>query len=337
MEKNTVSLDSVVVVIPYFNGSETIERALESIRIQTVKPSEVIVVDDGSTKEESERLEHIGSNFSIVIIKQINGGQGSARNTGVLNSSSNFICFLDQDDFFAHDHIEILLGAIPSDRTKFGWAYGNLSEADFEGNTIRTRMITDYAEHPKTRLHNMIRGDMFILPSASIISRKAFLAINGFDTQFTGYEDDDLFMRLFRAGFRNFFVDQPVATWCMHTGSTSHSFRMTRSRYRYFLKLIEQFPDDLVNNVFYSRDLLIPRFHKIFFSEVRRCVFRGFFKNHRAELFDLYLSFSRIALLCNYKSNKFRLKIVLRHIFVLMARKIFRSYDGRAMKNIKGF
>ena len=337
MEKNTVTLDSVVVVIPYFNGSQTIERALESIKIQTVRPSEVIVVDDGSTKEESEKLEQIGSNFSIMIIKQPNGGQGSARNTGVFQSTANFICFLDQDDFFTHDHIEILLGAIPKNREKFGWAYGDLAEADFNGNIIRSRMIKDHSIHPKTHITNMIGSDMFVLPSASIVCRKAFLAIGGFDKQFTGYEDDDLFIRLFRKGFRNYFVDEPITIWCIHSASTSYSFRMTRSRFRYFIKVSETFPNDIYRNVFYTRDLLIPRFHKIFFSEVRRCVFKGVFKTHRAELFDLYLSFSRIALNCNYKSKKFRLKITLRHLFVLIAREIFRYSDKRSMKNLKGF
>ena len=130
-------------------------------------------------------------------------------------------------------------------------------------------------------------------------------------------EDDDLFLRLFRKGFRNYYVDEPVTTWCIHKRSTSYSFRMTRSRFRYFIKLSEHFPDDNQKNVFIIRDLLVPRFHKVFFSDVRRCIFSGQFSNNKAELFELYLSFSNIALRARYKSTKFKIKLLARHMFVL--------------------
>ena len=160
-ETNSI-INSVAVIIPYFNGSETIERALKSVRNQTIRPTEVIVVDDGSTTVESEFLDKLKGQFAFQTVKQNNGGQGAARNMGVHRCSSNFVCFLDQDDFFAHNHIEILLCALPEDRTMFGWIYGDLTEADFDGNTIRTRMIKDHSDHPKTRLFNMIGGDMFV-------------------------------------------------------------------------------------------------------------------------------------------------------------------------------
>ncbi|OWK21780.1 hypothetical protein AJ88_11715 [Mesorhizobium amorphae CCBAU 01583] len=70
-------------------------------------------------------------------------------------------------------------------------------------------MIKAHSSHPKADIFNMLSGDMFVLPSASIISRSAFKAVQGFDQQFMGYEDDDLFLRMFRAGFTNTFIDPP--------------------------------------------------------------------------------------------------------------------------------
>ncbi len=74
----------------------------------------------------------------------------------------------------------------------------------------------------------MLREDAYILPSASLIRRAAYEAVGGFDEQFTGYEDDDLFLRLFRAGYTNYYLDKPVTVWCRHSGSTSWTLKMSR-------------------------------------------------------------------------------------------------------------
>jgi GT2 family glycosyltransferase len=101
---------------------------------------------------------------------------------------------------------------------------------------------------------------MFVLPSASMVSREAFLAVQGFDESLSGYEDDDLFLRLFRAGYDNVYVDEAITQWRMFSASASYSARMARSRMIYFQKLIAEFPDDWRRNVYYTRDLLAPRF-----------------------------------------------------------------------------
>jgi hypothetical protein len=67
-------------------------------------------------------------------------------------------------------------------------------------------------------------------------------------------------LRIFRAGYTNYFVDQCVTVWCIHTDSTSYSMRMVHSSLRYFKKLAASFPDDPRRNLYYLRDLLMPRF-----------------------------------------------------------------------------
>jgi GT2 family glycosyltransferase len=85
---------------------------------------------------------------------------------------------------------------------------------------------------------------MFVLPSATVLSRTAFNAVGGFGERLSGYEDDDLFLRIFRAGFANVFIDRGVTRWRIHTGSAWYSARMGVSRMIYFRKLLAEFPDD---------------------------------------------------------------------------------------------
>jgi GT2 family glycosyltransferase len=115
-------------------------------------------------------------------------------------------------------------------------------------------------QHPKRDVLNCLGRDMFVLPGASMISRSAFDSVGGFDEQFIGYEDDDLFLRLFVAGFDNFYINEPLTKWRMHSTSTSFSERMARSRALYFDKLSRDFPDEPNMARFYIRDHVAPRF-----------------------------------------------------------------------------
>lgn len=261
-------MHSVAVIIPFYNGSQFIERAVKSVLRQSVQPSEFIVVNDGSSEDEARKLDDLSRVYQFRVLDKENGGQGSARNAGVAATTSNLISFLDQDDFYLDDHIETLLSLVPSKDPRFGWAYGDLFEADGEGNVFRNNIVTHHCpEHPKQNIITMLRFDMFVLPSASLISRRAFEDVGGFDAQFTGFEDDDLFLRLFRAGWTNYFTSKPVTVWCIHGQSTSYSIKMVRSRFRYFNKLLSTYQDDPQKGRFFLRDIFIPRFHNLFLAE----------------------------------------------------------------------
>jgi len=276
---------TVVVVIPFYNGADFIERSVKSVFNQTVPADEVIVVNDGSRPEEREALGALNARYPFKIVDKENGGQGSARNAGVAASTSDFICFLDQDDFYLPNHIELLVNAIPRDDARFGYVYADLYEADVDGNVVRTELVKQHAKHnPKTSIFDLLRFDMFVLPSATIVGRAAFEAVGGFDPQFMGFEDDDLFLRIFRKGYSNHYLDRAVTVWCIHTESTSFGIRMIRSRYRFFKKLAETFPDEPKRGRFYLRDYLMPRFGKLFVDHAIQAIKLD--NEYRDEMFE---------------------------------------------------
>lgn len=302
---------TVVVVIPYYNGSDTIERAVISVLGQTVAPHEFIVVNDGSTEKEKQFLHDLATRYEFRVIDQENGGQGSARNAGVADSKSDFICFLDQDDFYLKTHIQSLVEAIPENDPHFGWVYGDLIEAEGDGNVIRTSMVREHSKHPKTHIIDLLRNDMHVLPSASLISRTAFEAVGGFDPQFMGYEDDDLFLRIFRKNFTNTFIDKSVTVWCIHTESTSYGIRMSRSRLKYFKKLVATFPDDPIKRRFYMRDIFIPRFHNQIISEAITAATQKDSKlaQYKDELIGMYKEYTDIVCASPAVSDKLKRKL----------------------------
>jgi len=264
---------TVAVIIPFYNGSRYIERAIRSVLGQTVPADEFLIVDDGSSETESATLALIASETGVTVLRKENGGQGSARNLGVASTAADYICFLDQDDFYLRNHIELLLEQVRDKDPHFGWAYGELMEADEDGHIVATSIASRYSKHPKVSVEDLLERDMHILPSASIISRKAFEAIGGFDTQFMGYEDDDLFLRLFRAGYTNYFFPQAVTVWCINKNSTSYSIRMSRSRMRYIHKLCVLFASDPERLSVYVRDLIFPRFSIVIAAEAFKSIY----------------------------------------------------------------
>lgn len=298
---------TVACIIPYYNGSKFIERAVVSVFAQTVQPDEFIVVNDGSKDAEREFLHDLAQKYSFKVIDQVNGGQGSARNKGVASTKADFICFLDQDDFYLPNHIEWLTQALPLDDLRLGFVYADLNVADAGGNIIFSGVAKDHSRHPKTSLIDMISTDMFVLPSASIVSRKALEAVGGFDPQFMGYEDDDLFMRIFRKGYSNHYLDRPVTVWCIHKESTSYSVRMSRSRFRYFKKLVDMLPDDPERSLFFFRDCFMPRFNKSFVEEAAKAAREG--GEHAEEIFQILRDYTAMVVANPHIRERKKLKL----------------------------
>jgi teichuronic acid biosynthesis glycosyltransferase TuaG len=91
----------VSVIIPAYNAGDTILRALRSVAGQTMKPREVVIVDDGSTDgtfDAAREFESQIEGISLIVIKQENQGAGAARNRALNESSQPVIAFLDADD-----------------------------------------------------------------------------------------------------------------------------------------------------------------------------------------------------------------------------------------------
>ncbi len=254
----------ITAIVPLYNGAAFIEEALKSIFAQTLPPREIIVVNDGSTDGGAgvAIVERLARTHPVTLIHKPNGGQSSARNLGAERAKTELFALLDQDDIWYPNHLEELVKPfVEQTSPEIGWVYSNLDEIDEFGFLVaRSYLGSLGAAHPKRHIFDCIRQDMFILPSASLINRNAFLSVGRFDEQLCGYEDDDLFMRMFRAGFENIYIDKALSKWRIYPGSTSYSFRMARSRGIYTRKLLEMFPDDRKRARYYARDLIVPRF-----------------------------------------------------------------------------
>jgi glycosyltransferase involved in cell wall biosynthesis len=95
------------IILPTYNRKRMILKTIESVIQQTFTDWELLVVDDGSTDNTKETISSIKDN-RIVYIYQTNKERSAARNNGIKNAKGQYICFLDSDDLFESNHLEIL-------------------------------------------------------------------------------------------------------------------------------------------------------------------------------------------------------------------------------------
>lgn len=120
-QDNTVS-----IIVPVYNGKKTIGRCIDSLIKQTYKPTEIIVVDDGSTDETGQILDRYDKNHDIItVIYQQNSGVSAARNRGLTEASSKCILFVDGDDEIGENYVESMMQYVDYDYVTCGFHVQN--------------------------------------------------------------------------------------------------------------------------------------------------------------------------------------------------------------------
>lgn len=102
----------VDIIIPVYNVRPYVEQCLQSVINQTTRDINVIIVDDGSTDGSASVCDKYSMLSNVKVIHQTNGGLSSARNTGLNNSNSEYVMFVDSDDWIEQNTVEHLLAIL---------------------------------------------------------------------------------------------------------------------------------------------------------------------------------------------------------------------------------
>jgi glycosyltransferase involved in cell wall biosynthesis len=119
----------ISIIIPAYNAERTILETIASVQKQTFTDFELIIINDGSTDKTLDLLETIEDD-RLKVFSYSNGGLPTARNRGISKSVGEFIAFLDADDLWADDKLELQLAALrehPNAGLAYSWTY-NMSE-----------------------------------------------------------------------------------------------------------------------------------------------------------------------------------------------------------------
>lgn len=102
--------EKVTVIVPVYNGEKTIQKCIDSILMQSYTDFKIIIINDGSTDKTNEVLNNLyANNKNIEILQQQNQGVSAARNLGLNKVKTEYVSFVDADDFVDRDFILSLL------------------------------------------------------------------------------------------------------------------------------------------------------------------------------------------------------------------------------------
>ncbi len=182
----------VSVVIPVFNGAPFVEKAVESVRAQTIKDVEIIVVDDGSTDGTQAVLAELQESKGIIWLQQEHGGPARSRNRGIAAARGEFVALLDCDDIWLPDKLEAQL-AIVRARPEVGVVHTDYEVVDQNG-VVLERIRARFSGEP---LVEAFVGGHTALPSSLLIRRPVLEKAGALNPDLYGSEDSELTIRLY--------------------------------------------------------------------------------------------------------------------------------------------
>ncbi|MBB5685751.1 glycosyltransferase family 2 protein [Sphingobium boeckii] len=180
---------SVSVVIPTYNRKETLARAIASVQAQDYAVSEIIIVDDGST-DGSADLPILADERITYLVNAQNLGSQASRNRGIRQATGDVLAFLDSDDYWRPDKIDLQLQAAQDAglTDKFCVTCGHEQFGDNGGSRFLPPALINLET---VLVHNLIG------PTSNILISRALLDdVGHFDASMPSCQDWELFIRI---------------------------------------------------------------------------------------------------------------------------------------------
>jgi Glycosyl transferase family 2 len=182
----------VSVIIATYNRSGTVVEAIDSVRRQSFRDLEIIVVDDGSRDDTAKRIGAIEGPIRYLRMPH-SGLPARTRNVGLRHAHGELVAFLDDDDSWEREKLArqvALLDAHPG----LGLVYTGFSILGEDGS-VHVPKLAPWQTAPGPLLGRLLRG-CFIHPSTVLVRRQLLERVGGFDERRPVSEDYDLWLRL---------------------------------------------------------------------------------------------------------------------------------------------
>lgn len=181
----------VSVIIPAFNSSKTIQATINSVLQQTINDLELIIINDGSTDSTLSIISTI-TDQRLKVFSYTNSGLATSRNRGIAKALGQYISFIDADDLWTIDKLELQLQALkqsPQAAVAYSWT----DWIDESGKFLRPGGHITFSGSVYDEL---LLRDFIESGSNPLIRKMAFDKTGGFDESLSAVEDWDMWLRL---------------------------------------------------------------------------------------------------------------------------------------------
>ena len=221
---NTSFIPIVSIVIPTYNHAKFIGKALESVIDQTYKNWEAIVIDNNST-DDTDKVINQYNDPRIKYLKINNDGViAKSRNLGIKEAKGEWIAFLDSDDWWTKDKLEVCLSKICKnvDFIHHATEYVNKSKS------FLTKKIIKGREFKKPILNDLLIGTITkgsqISNSSVIVRKNILIKIGGLNENkiLVGSDDFDTWLRIAQITDQFLFINKRLSYYLFHDANTSN-------------------------------------------------------------------------------------------------------------------
>lgn len=187
---------SISVIIPAYNASDTIEKAITTIESQTYKPLEVVVVNDGSSDGTADVVKNLSTNLNVVLVTIENSGPSKARNTGIDRAKGKWLAFLDADDIWTNDNkLKLQIDkAVEEDDTVL---VDTFADVFFHEKAVRKTIKKD---NSTSSVDDLLVFNVINATSSVLVKKSAIQQAGGFNEDLKYGEDRLLWARLSMIG-----------------------------------------------------------------------------------------------------------------------------------------
>lgn len=191
-------LPLVSVIMPAYNAEKYISFSIESVISQTYPNIELLVIDDGSTDDTKLIAQtYVEKNKNrVTYIFQENAGPAKARNNGIESAKGEWVSFLDSNDYWIKDHVQLMMDKALSDE-EIDLVYGSKIWVDQNGNDWPAELQPNYDMPEGWIFAEMFKNNLMSTPSV-LVRRKKLLDLGSFNESQTlrVAEDYDLWLRI---------------------------------------------------------------------------------------------------------------------------------------------
>ena len=250
------------VIIPLYNKENFIEKTIQSVLQQSFQDFEIIIINDGSTDRSEEKVLEF-KDARIQYFKKENAGVAIARNLGIEKATSDYICFLDADDYWYPNFLETYHRYIQKFPTHK--VFSSAVELEIKNTLVQ-------AEYSIKKTNDFEIVDFFeasnkecILWTSCVVLHKSVLdAIGTFDTNISKGEDTELWIRI-GLNYPIFFIWSIVSRYVFDPKSVSRN-------YNYYLEpfTFDKYAEAEKNNILLKKYLDFNRY-----TAVLKCKVQG--------------------------------------------------------------
>lgn len=203
------SMNLVSVVIPAYNSSATIAEAIASVRAQTVKPLEIIVIDDCSKDNTLSVLDQLAGPDLVVLRHPVNKGGAAARNLGISAAKGRYVAFLDADDLWVPHKLAWQLRSLKG-KPKDAFVFSTLLSTN-EYN--EERVLPRRAPRNDETLADYMLKSGHIVQTSTLLVPMTLLRRCRFSENLRRFQDIDFVLQLQEAGAYTICVNEPLVHW----------------------------------------------------------------------------------------------------------------------------